>query len=66
MGATDARSQLSRGSGGSFNPAVSSMLMVTGKLAVADCWMHLLPQLRGAIAAVYAYQFTMASEDAEE
>ena len=29
-------------SGGSFNPAVTSMLMVSGKLAVADCWMHLL------------------------
>ena len=53
-------------SGGSFNPAVTSMLMVTGKLAVADCWMHLLPQLVGAIAAVYAYRFTMTSEDVEE
>ena len=53
-------------SGGSFNPAVTSMLMVTGKLAVADCWMHLLPQLVGAIAAVYAYRFTMTSEEAEE
>ena len=53
-------------SGGSFNPAVTSMLIVSGKLAVADCWMHLLPQLIGAIAAVYAYRFTMTSEDAEE
>ena len=49
-------------SGGSFNPAVTSMLMVTGKLSVADCWLHLVPQLIGAVAAVYAFKFTMDSE----
>tara|TARA_B100000902_G_scaffold119929_1_gene120315 strand:- start:1166 stop:1822 length:657 start_codon:yes stop_codon:yes gene_type:complete len=53
-------------SGGSFNPAVTSMLMVTGKLAVADCWMHLMPQLAGAVVAVYAYRFTMTSENDNE
>ncbi len=52
-------------SGGSFNPAVTSMLMVSGKLTVADCWMHLVPQLIGAATAVYAYQFTMSSEEEE-
>ena len=53
-------------SGGSFNPAVTSMLIVTGKLAVAECWMHLVPQLLGAVGAVYTYRFTMTSESSEE
>ena len=53
-------------SGGSFNPAVTSMLIVTGKLAVAECWMHLVPQLLGAVGAVYTYRFTMTSESSED
>jgi aquaporin Z len=43
-------------SGGAFNPAVSMMLIVIGKLPVADCWMHFLPQILGATAAAYIFK----------
>jgi aquaporin Z len=43
-------------SGGAFNPAVSTMLIVIGKLPVADCWMHFLPQILGATAAAYLFK----------
>ncbi len=48
---------------GSFNPAVTGMLMVTGKMAIADCWMHFVPQLVGAVAAVYAHSAAMATTE---
>ena len=44
---------------GSFNPAVTTMLIASGKLALADCWMHIVPQLVGAAAAVFAYKMTI-------
>jgi aquaporin Z len=49
-------------SGGAFNPAVTTMLVVIGKLPAADCWMHLLPQILGATAAAYVFKLTH-SED---
>lgn len=45
-------------SGGAFNPAVTTMLIVIGKLPIADCWMHLLPQILGATAAAYVFKST--------
>ena len=39
----------------SFNPAVTSALIVSGKLALADSWMHFVPQFVGAIMATYVY-----------
>jgi len=45
-------------SGGAFNPAVSTMLIVIGKLPIADCWMHFLPQILGATAAAYVFKST--------
>ena len=44
---------------GSFNPAVTGMLIVTGKMHILACWIHLVPQLIGAVAAVYAHKITM-------
>ena len=40
----------------SFNPAVTSALIVSGKLALADSWMHFVPQFVGAIMATYVYK----------
>ena len=48
---------------GSFNPAVTTMLFVSGKMAIADCWMHIIPQLGGAAAAVYAHNITIINAD---
>ena len=42
----------------SFNPAVTSALIVSGKLAIADSWMHFVPQFVGAVMATYVYKFT--------
>ena len=42
----------------SFNPAVTSALIVSGKLALADSWMHFVPQFLGAIMATYVYKST--------
>jgi len=42
----------------SFNPAVTSALIVSGKLAIADSWMHFVPQFVGAVLATYAYKST--------
>ena len=39
----------------SFNPAVTSALIVSGKLAIADSWMHFAPQFIGAVLATYTY-----------
>ena len=42
----------------SFNPAVTSALIVSGKLGLADSWMHFVPQFIGAILATYVYKST--------
>ena len=42
----------------SFNPAVTSALIVSGKLGLADSWMHFVPQFIGAIIATYVYKST--------
>ena len=42
----------------SFNPAVTSALIVSGKLTLADSWMHFVPQFVGAVMATYVYKFT--------
>jgi len=42
----------------SFNPAVTSALIVSGKLTLADSWMHFVPQFVGAVLATYAYKST--------
>ncbi len=43
---------------GSFNPAVTSALIVSGKLALAEAWIHFVPQFVGAILATYVYKST--------
>ena len=42
----------------SFNPAVTSALIVSGKLALTDSWMHFVPQFVGAVLATYVYKST--------
>ncbi len=42
----------------SFNPAVTSALIVSGKLTLADSWMHFVPQFVGAVMATYVYKST--------
>ena len=42
----------------SFNPAVTSALIVSGKLTLADSWMHFVPQFVGAVLATYVYKST--------
>jgi aquaporin Z len=42
----------------SFNPAVTSALIVSGKLTIADSWMHFVPQFVGAVLATYVYKST--------
>ncbi|MBC64139.1 MAG: porin [Euryarchaeota archaeon] len=42
----------------SFNPAVTSALIVSGKLTLADSWMHFVPQFIGAVLATYVYKST--------
>ena len=41
----------------SFNPAVSLSLVVVGKMAASDLWLHLVPQLFGAGAASLVYKW---------
>ena len=45
-------------SGGSFNPAVTGALFVSGVVEVADLWIHLVPQFIAGILAVQAYKVT--------
>ena len=45
-------------SGGSFNPAVTGALFVSGVVDVADLWMHLVPQFIAGILAVQAFKAT--------
>ena len=42
----------------SFNPAVTLSLSIAGKMAYADMWLHLAPQLLGGCAASYAFLYT--------
>ena len=42
----------------SFNPAVTSALIVSGKLGLANSWMHFVPQFIGAVLATYVYKST--------
>ena len=42
----------------SFNPAVTSALIVSGKITLADSWMHFVPQFIGAVLATYVYKST--------
>ena len=45
-------------SGGSFNPAVTGALYVSGVIEVTDLWIHLLPQLSAGLLAVQAFKAT--------
>ena len=45
-------------SGGSFNPAVTGALFVSGVVDVADLWIHLVPQFIAGILAVQAFKAT--------
>ena len=45
-------------SGGSFNPAVTGALFVSGVVDVADLWMHLVPHFIAGILAVQAFKAT--------
>jgi aquaporin Z len=47
---------------GAFNPAVTTLLVVIGKLPVADCWMHLLPQIIASVASAILFRFTHADD----
>ncbi|RAH14359.1 MAG: porin [Methanobacteriota archaeon] len=48
---------------GSFNPAVTTMLVASGKMSLVDSWMHIIPQLIGAIAAVYLHKTVMVASE---
>lgn len=42
----------------SFNPAVSISLVAVGKLKLKEIlWLHITPQILGAISAMYAYSY---------
>ena len=41
----------------SFNPAASLSLVVVGKMAISDLWLHLVPQLFGAGTASLVYKW---------
>ena len=43
----------------SFNPAVSISLVEVGKMAAADLWLHLVPQLFGACAASLVFKWNV-------
>ena len=43
----------------SFNPAVSLSLVVIGKMAAADIWLHLVPQLFGAGVATLVFKWNI-------
>ena len=45
-------------SGGSFNPAVTGALFVSGVVEVTDLWIHLVPQLIAGILADQAFKVT--------
>jgi aquaporin Z len=41
----------------SFNPAVTSALIISGKVSLTSSWMHFLPQFFGGVLAAYVYKF---------
>ena len=43
-------------SGGSFNPAVTGALYVSGVLELSDLWIHLVPQLLASLVAVQVFK----------
>ena len=43
-------------SGGSFNPAVTGALYVSGVLELSDLWIHLVPQFLAGLVAVQAFR----------
>ena len=43
-------------SGGSFNPAVTAALYVSGVLELSDLWIHLVPQFLAGLVAVQAFK----------
>jgi len=45
-------------SGGSFNPAVTGALFISGVIEAADLWMHLVPQFAAGMLAVQAFKAT--------
>jgi len=45
-------------SGGSFNPAVTGALYISGVIEVTDLWIHILPQLSAGLLAVQAFKAT--------
>jgi len=45
-------------SGGSFNPAVTGALFISGVIEATDLWMHLVPQFVAGVVAVQAFKAT--------
>tara|TARA_B100000965_G_scaffold89662_1_gene72842 strand:+ start:50727 stop:51356 length:630 start_codon:yes stop_codon:yes gene_type:complete len=45
-------------SGGSFNPAVTGALYVSGAIEATDLWIHLVPQISAGLLAVQAFKAT--------
>jgi len=45
-------------SGGSFNPAVTGALFISGAIETADLWMHLVPQLVAGVVAAQVFKAT--------
>jgi len=48
-------------SGGSFNPAVTGALYVSGLIEASDLWIHLIPQFSAGLLAVQAFKATSQS-----
>ena len=46
-------------SGGSFNPAVSGALLVSGAMEPSDLWIHLVPQFLAGVLAVQAFNSSL-------
>ena len=45
-------------SGGSFNPAVTGALFISGAIETADLWMHFVPQLVAGVVAAQVFKAT--------
>ena len=45
-------------SGGSFNPAVTGALFVSGAIEAGDLWIHLVPQIVAGLLAAQAFKAT--------
>ena len=41
----------------SFNPAVTSALIITGKINLLDSWIHFIPQILSAFLATSLFKF---------